>query len=72
MRRPVDHPDDLGHSTTRYTEHGQDWLTCNRCGAAWSIVKCADTPSAPTYEDEEDFERVADGDGYCEENYETL
>lgn len=60
----VTHPDDLGHETTRHTEHGQDWLTC-LCGAAWSIVDCGYCEDQGEL-DYEDYEEVSHGDGECE------
>ena len=56
------HPDE-DHKTTRHHEHGRDWLTCNRCGASWSVHEI-DAPTGPS---QEDFERIDEGDGYCEE-----
>lgn len=43
-------------------EHGQEWITCKRCGRAWSIHGA-------------DAEVIDEGDGYCddavtEEDYE--
>lgn len=80
--KAVDHPSEFGHGATeRHSEHGQDWLTCRDCGATWSIVVCGivDRPmdrdeDADYYglEDDEweDYERIDEGDGYCEEHYE--
>jgi len=44
------------------TEHGQEWVTCKRCGRQWAIHGA-------------DTEVVSEGDGYCddavtEEDYE--
>jgi hypothetical protein len=36
-------------------EHGQEWITCKRCGRQWSVNGC-------------DAEVVTEGDGYCDEN----
>ena len=46
----------------RHTEHGQDWISCLLCGAAWSVVTCEDQHGNPY----EDTERVSIGDGHCE------
>jgi hypothetical protein len=35
-------------------EHGQEWVTCNRCGRQWSIHGSV-------------AEIVTEGDGYCDE-----
>jgi hypothetical protein len=40
-------------------EHGRDWAVCLDCGAQWAVV---DTNHGVEYE------AVADGDGYCEDN----
>lgn len=36
-------------------EHGQEWVTCNRCGRQWAIHGS-------------NAEIVTDGDGFCDEN----
>ncbi len=40
-------------------EHGQPWVTCLPCGAQWSVNRNGFRNL--------DFERVTDGDGWCEE-----
>ena len=56
---------DLGevHEGVPFFEHGQWWINCGPCGAQWSANDLAGG-------DETDFafERVSEGDGYCEEH----
>lgn len=41
-------------------EHGQWWINCSTCGAQWSA---ADSNGKPEFV----FERISQGDGYCDE-----
>jgi hypothetical protein len=40
-------------------EHGQEWVTCRRCGRQWSVQGSH-------------AEVVTDGDGYCDEHPEDI
>lgn len=50
----------LHQNVNTYFEHGQWWVSCNDCGAAWSVVDAI-------IDNEEifDFEEVSAGDEYC-------
>lgn len=52
-----------GPSLVADFEHGQWWVTCNVCGAQWSVVDA----EGGTAVDGFFFERVTEGDGFCEE-----
>jgi hypothetical protein len=45
---------------TTVFEHGQWWVQCVICGAAWSVVDCQTDG-----DDAIGFEQVSEGDGFC-------
>jgi ribosomal protein S27E len=52
----------VAHSHPCFTvfEHGQWWVTCNACGAAWSCVDASGGPSVDGF----DFEQVSEGEEF--------
>lgn len=52
----VPEPQHGGHLRA-HREHGQEWVTCNRCGKQWAVHGSH-------------AEVVSEGDGYCDENAE--
>ncbi len=54
-RYAVAEPQHGMHNLQSHDEHGQEWVTCLRCGRQWSVVGS-------------EAEVVTDGDGYCDEN----
>jgi hypothetical protein len=53
-----DSPESEGHGPLNAArEHGALWVVCLKCGAEWHCIDTGDGPG---------FERVTDGDGYCE------
>lgn len=59
VRDSFDYFDGQIHETpTPVFEHGQWWISCNTCGAQWSVHDLND--------DDFDFEEVSVGDGDCE------
>lgn len=53
----------VDHRAYQISEHGQEWLSCKDCGAQWSIGESNEG---------RDYERVSDGDGYCEDQPITI
>lgn len=43
-----------GEHLSAVWEHGEEWVTCNRCGRQWSVHGS-------------DAEVISEGDGYCDE-----
>ena len=48
-----------------FEEHGQQWCTCLKCGASWSVVEV----ETGKWETKPGAERIDEGDGWCKENY---
>lgn len=52
------------HAVSTHFERGQWWASCIECGRTWSIVDAEGGPAVDGF----DFEQVAEGDGFCDEN----
>jgi hypothetical protein len=48
-----------GSNLEAVEEHGEQWVTCRRCGRQWNVRG-------------NDADIVTDGDGYCDDNPEDI